>query len=288
VPDKHIEPLDETAARQLDTEIRALARQAHIVIEALYALVNEAKANNIHVALGFPSWTAYIADALDGQWKIEADKRGEVIRYLASQGMSQRAIAAVTGAGKGTVGRELAGAPLGQVITGLDGKTYPRPEPRQGDGEESDDAFLARVVAEQAGGIFTIPATIEEAATRLNVMAEDDIRLERILLGRRAVSAGALLERALQLNAEVEDAQREAIELTRQLNIHLAEGKAEKVHVALGYESWSAFLRYAVKGMIPRDVGVMNKADFIEIFRPTMDSEFFDAVLAEWPQSQAS
>ena len=50
------------------------------VIEALYALVEEAKAQNIHEALGFPSWTAYVADALDGQWKVERDKRGEVVR----------------------------------------------------------------------------------------------------------------------------------------------------------------------------------------------------------------
>jgi hypothetical protein len=118
-------------ARQLDTSIRALAWQAHLVFEALYGLVEAAKSNNIHEVLGFPSWTAYLADALDGQWKVERDKRGEIIRYLAEQGMSQRAITAVTGVGKGTVYRELAGAPLGQLITGLDGKMYRRPEPNR-------------------------------------------------------------------------------------------------------------------------------------------------------------
>jgi hypothetical protein len=48
--------------------------------------------------------------------------------------MSQRAIVKVTGIGKGTVYRELAGAPLGQVITGTAGKSYrpkrkPKPKP---------------------------------------------------------------------------------------------------------------------------------------------------------------
>lgn len=54
-------------AQELDSQLRALAHHAHVVIEAITALVEEAKAANIHVALGFPSWTAYPADALDGQ-----------------------------------------------------------------------------------------------------------------------------------------------------------------------------------------------------------------------------
>jgi Helix-turn-helix domain len=121
-------------AQQLDTAIRQLAKQAHIVIEALAILVEQAKATNIHQTLGYPSWTAYIADALDGQWKLERDKRGKVIQLLASQGMSQRAIAATIGAAKTTVHRELsaAGGPFGPPeITGLDGKNYLRPQPSE-------------------------------------------------------------------------------------------------------------------------------------------------------------
>jgi len=141
---------DESAARQLDNDIRALARHVHIALEALMVLVAEAQANDIHTHLGFPSWTAYLADALDGQWRIERDKRGEIVQFLAGQGMSQRAISKITGIGKGTVYRELAGAPLGQVITGLDGKTYTRLElgAPSGAPEESDDDFLARMAAE--------------------------------------------------------------------------------------------------------------------------------------------
>ena len=132
-----------TLARELDAEIRALARQAHIVLEALIALVNEAQASGIHVALGFPSWTAYLADALDGQWAVEKERRGEVVRYLGDQGMSVRAIAAVTGAGRGTVHRELAGVPLGQVM-GLDGKTYPSRKPAKKPTMSAEDKAAAR------------------------------------------------------------------------------------------------------------------------------------------------
>jgi transposase len=179
-PRRHDAPYDESAARDLDSAIRVVARQIHIAWEALVALVNEAKAGEIHKALGFPSWTAYIADALDGQWRIERDKRGEVVKFLADQGMSQRAIVKVTGIGKGTVYRELAQVPqLGQLITGLDGKTYPRPQPREDDGE-SDEDFLARMKAEDAGGAFTIPATIEDVAARLNQFGKDQRRLQRI------------------------------------------------------------------------------------------------------------
>jgi transposase len=176
--DNRIEAFDESAARQLDNDIRALARHVHIALEALMVLVAEAQANNIHTLLGFPSWTAYLADALDGQWRIERDKRGEVVRFLADQGMSSRAIAKITGIGKGTVYRELAGAPLGQVVTGLDGKTYTRPEPPDEPDEESDEEFLARMEAER--WIITIPRTVEELVTRGRQIIEDERRLERI------------------------------------------------------------------------------------------------------------
>lgn len=67
-------------AREPDTAIRAVARQMHLSWEALVALVDAAKEQNIHEAVGFPSRTAYLADALDGQWKVERDKRGEAVR----------------------------------------------------------------------------------------------------------------------------------------------------------------------------------------------------------------
>lgn len=176
-------------ARELDSQIRQLAHHAHVVIEALYALVAQAKATNIHVTLGFPSWPAYVADALDGQWKITKDKRGEVVRFLAAQGMSQRAISRITGVGKGTVGRELAGAPLGQVI-GLDGKTYTRPEPQvPHDGppdDESDEEFLARLRAEgearNAGRrVIRIPDTVEELRQSAERITAEQRRVVRIM-----------------------------------------------------------------------------------------------------------
>ncbi|MDT5225451.1 MAG: hypothetical protein QOG19_2858 [Mycobacterium sp.] len=173
-------------ARQLDTDIRALARQAHLALEALYALVEAAQANEIHRALGFPSWTAYTADALDGQWKVERDKRGEAINFLRSQGMSVRAIAKTTGIGHGTVQRELSGVPLVQVITGMDGKSYPS----YAQAEESDDEWLARKLAEPRTPLV-VPDTVEALRVLMEELDDDEQRLERI---RRELTLKQLAE----------------------------------------------------------------------------------------------
>jgi hypothetical protein len=189
---------DESAARDLDEQIRALAKHAHVVIEALHALVAQAQANDIHLTLGYPSWTAYLADALDGQWKIEKDKRGEVVKFLASQGMSQRAISKLAGISKGTVYRELTEVPqLGQVI-GLDGKTYTRLPGRDEVpqlGQETDEEWMARKLVESEASrnadgrrTLTIPATIEGADALLTQLFEDERRIHRIMF-RQAFAA---------------------------------------------------------------------------------------------------
>lgn len=101
----------EEYARDLDSQIRAIAYQIHVAWEALDALVKEAKTANVHEALGFPSWTAYLADALDGQWKLERDKRGEAIRFLTEQGVSTRAVSGSPGPAKAPSTARFRGAP---------------------------------------------------------------------------------------------------------------------------------------------------------------------------------
>ncbi|OBB76804.1 hypothetical protein [Mycobacterium sp. 852014-52144_SCH5372336] len=182
----------EEYARELDSQIRTLAHHAHVVIEALAALVEQAKADSIHTTLGYASWTAYIADALDGQWKLERDKRGEVVRFLDAHGMSSRAIAKALGIGKGTVHRELEAAPrLGHLITGTDGRQYSVDdrEARE-DGEESDEDFLARMQTESEarGRVIHIPATVEEAAEMAERITDEMRRLERILFDRAFIA----------------------------------------------------------------------------------------------------
>ncbi|WP_071287721.1 sigma-70 region 4 domain-containing protein [Mycolicibacterium llatzerense] len=150
--------LGKAEAEQLDRDIRRLAKTTLSNLDQLIALVQQANAGDIHKAIGYPSWTAYVADALGGLLGgLDAGpQRREIVALLAGEGMSQRVIASVLDVGVGTVNRDLAaGVPGGtpaldqgsvepetepghgvidaevvdpvpqRAITGRDGKTYP-------------------------------------------------------------------------------------------------------------------------------------------------------------------
>lgn len=59
-----IEPLDFDAAKRLDTKIRLMAGQLVSDWDKLRTLVEQARAGQIHAVLGYPSWTAYVADVV--------------------------------------------------------------------------------------------------------------------------------------------------------------------------------------------------------------------------------
>lgn len=101
--------LDRASAERLDRRIRLLTGSISDSITKLYDLVDEAKSGRIHLALGFASWTAYVADALKVEIKLDRDRRRELVGYLSGEGMSQRAIAEVVGTSVGTVNADIAG-----------------------------------------------------------------------------------------------------------------------------------------------------------------------------------
>jgi hypothetical protein len=145
-------------ARRLTERIRLTAHSARESIEKLHSLVDEAKAGNAHLALGFASWTAYLAEVLGEEpLRLARDQRQELVGFLAGEGMSTRAIAPIVGASDETVRRDiLAGAtnvapegepaeiarqaveqafaqkdePMPAKVTGLDGKSYSKPTPK--------------------------------------------------------------------------------------------------------------------------------------------------------------
>lgn len=121
-------PLAEAGAKRLDMGIRLLADTVRGNVEKLAEKVTEAKQGQIHVALGFPSWTAYLADALGGQLELTSDARREVVALMAGEGMSLRAIACATGASKSTVGRDLAAIQVSQDGTPRDGTETDQPD----------------------------------------------------------------------------------------------------------------------------------------------------------------
>lgn len=148
-------------ARRLTERIRLTAHTARESIEKLHALVDEAKAGNAHLALGYASWTAYLADVMGEEpLRLARDQRQELVGFLAGEGMSTRAIAPIVGVKQPQVVKDLAEqrqviptespepAPQETArsvvaaafarrdeptsppkVTGLDGKTYAKPAP---------------------------------------------------------------------------------------------------------------------------------------------------------------
>ena len=119
--------LDEQAAKALDAKIKKaigeLADDTYDVIR----LLKRAKDGQIHEALGLPSWTAYLKDAVR---VVPADKtqRKMLAALLSSEGAGQRAIADVLGCDQKTVSNDLrSGEENSSTATaGLDGKSYKR------------------------------------------------------------------------------------------------------------------------------------------------------------------
>lgn len=134
-------------AQRLTQQIKLTASGVRNGLFKLRNLIDEAKASNVWNILGYPSWTAYLVDALgDEPLRVSRDERHEIVGFLAGEGLSTRAIAPIVGVDNATVHRDLGRvadatpdtAVTGEVtpavtreVTGLDGKTYPQPETRK-------------------------------------------------------------------------------------------------------------------------------------------------------------
>ena len=166
-----VKPLmSERDARKVTERIRIVAHNYTEAKAKLIELVQQAKDGSAHDALGYPSWTAYLAETLgDEPMRLARDERQEMVKVLSAEGMSTRAIAPIVGANQATVVRDisrdasasrapksdaelLAGAewspeavepeprftdepgriqPVTGTITGMDGKQYARPQPQE-------------------------------------------------------------------------------------------------------------------------------------------------------------
>jgi biotin operon repressor len=140
-----VEPLTEKEARALDKRIRSASDKVTANANLLIELLDQASQGQIHEALGYSSWTAYVKDAaqISITDKIE---RKSFVSLMSGKGMSQRAIGGVLGVSRQTVNNDLAevGDDSGLVI-GLDGKPYSKSkkktkvvDPEPVDEEESE------------------------------------------------------------------------------------------------------------------------------------------------------
>lgn len=154
------------SAERLTERIRMVATTFMETRDKLSTLIHEAQEGRAHEALGFRSWTEYIAAVCSETplMRLSRDERRVIVSDLAEQGMSTRAIAPVVGASHMQVGRDLRSGvtdvppastdeptfdptpswdpvdtETGEIpteprsITGMDGKTYTRPEPKEVD-----------------------------------------------------------------------------------------------------------------------------------------------------------
>lgn len=119
--------LTEADAQKLTALIKAQAKRAGTELAKLYGLIDEAKAGDAHKAMGFKSWTAYLADVLGsgGPLPLVRDDLTKLVRKLAGEGMSSRAIESATGGAvsKATANRIAQRYGVEVPTVGLDGTT---------------------------------------------------------------------------------------------------------------------------------------------------------------------
>jgi len=127
-------PLSEGKAKVLDKRIRQASARVIDNTATLLNLLDEAAVGQIHVALGFPSWTAWVKDAVQIS-PADDTERKSLVQLMNGKGMSQRAIADVVGVNQATVSRDLSEAPADADASpdteGLDGKTYTKKPKKQ-------------------------------------------------------------------------------------------------------------------------------------------------------------
>lgn len=204
--------LTEKQARALDKRIRAASDKLSTNTEALLDLLEAAVTGNIHEALDYPSWTAYVKDAVQitvsDRWERKA-----LVSLMSGKGMSQRAIAGTLGVSQKTVDRDLEGTETDDsaTVTGLDGVEQPRnkSKPDVIDAEVVDEepavdmkaADIAREFDDEAANLSNAvnamldlteeslwdKATKRIAAAELNTLQENIVSLQSLvdaLMGR--------------------------------------------------------------------------------------------------------
>jgi len=125
------------------TDARRITEQIKVSVEAVWHLISQAYTTRTWSALGYASWDEYCTREFGtSRLRLPREERSEVVASLRDSGLSLRAIAAATGDSKSTIGDDAAGvqertpepdvdAEPAQPITGTDGKTYQRPEPKR-------------------------------------------------------------------------------------------------------------------------------------------------------------
>jgi hypothetical protein len=204
------EALTEADAKRLTERIRLIAENVAEQMDKLAGLIDQARVGSAWLALGYRSWTAYVAAEFANVLpRLDREPRQEFTRELAARGMSTRAIAPVVGVDNATVHRDLTRVasatpetPQGGVVRtpavpdatteaptatprpaviGLDGKTYtpPAPRPRATEADlaefiESDSSVQDRRYVVALMKVLTETASVSQFdSDRIATLADD-------------------------------------------------------------------------------------------------------------------
>lgn len=123
--------MSEHDAQRLTERIRLTAHNYAEARQKLQELVAEAKEGNAHLALGYESWTAYLAEVLGEEpMRLARGERQGMVQMLTYEGVGPAAIAPIVGVSERQVRRDIGQmSEVPEASTGLDGKTYTRPDP---------------------------------------------------------------------------------------------------------------------------------------------------------------
>lgn len=159
-----VETLTTDEARRLTDRIRLIGDGVADALDKMADLIDQARTGSAWLALGYRSWTEYVATEFTGLLpRLDREPRAELVRDLAARGMSVRAIAPVVGVSKSQVAADVSSsghltpvsdetsqtpeggpftdaptspasdegqphaAPARPPVTGIDGKTYTPP-----------------------------------------------------------------------------------------------------------------------------------------------------------------
>lgn len=158
------EPLTKRAAQALDKKIRTASDKLVNNVNAFYELLEQAARGEIHVALGYSSWTAWMSDAVQFT-PADRIERQELVKLMNGKGMSQRKIAGTLGVSQKTVDRDLEGVESedSSVTTGT-GSTYPK-HPKAKTTEVETEIIDAEVVDDANAEAEAAPRTVNDVAS---------------------------------------------------------------------------------------------------------------------------
>jgi hypothetical protein len=158
------ELLTEHEARRLTERIRAKVLTVAEGMDRLRELVEQARTGRAWEVLGFPSWTAYLADVVGDQpMRLERDQRRPYVELLAGEGVSVRGIAGILGEAKSTIHDDLSGVRIrtpevthdvppepdpGPTVYDLHDPEFERIDPATGEVLDMDEVEFMEIAAD--------------------------------------------------------------------------------------------------------------------------------------------